>query len=592
MCGICGIYNFNKDAPISKDTLNSMNDAILHRGPDDSGVYISEYIGLGHRRLSIIDLQHGKQPMSNEDHTIWVTYNGEIYNYQDLKKDLSKKGHIFKTNCDTEIIVHAYEEYNADCILRFNGMFAFGIWDNTNNTLFLARDRLGIKPLYYTISDGNFIFSSEIKSILQHPSTHAEVEISSIPEYFFCTSLLDSKTMFKNIFSLPAGYTLTFKNESKHIKKYWDLQPKNISEEQTSCENYQDHIFSLLDDSVRMRLMSDVPFGSLLSGGLDSSLISALAAKHVTGKLKTFSMEYSKNIPLSQSNLDTEYARRMAKKFNTDHQEFMYEEEEYFDCFQHVTWQMEKPIELTTPSLYLLHKNIKKYVTVVLSGEGADELFGGYFFFLDKAQKDNQLFEFPWAPYFEEVSMLLDTDIERETSFRENIKSSLRDLLNRYKTDDFLNSVLFLFIKIYLLEMLERQDKTSMAWGVETRVPFLDHRFVEYVANIPSKYKFNNGEEKYILKKSFRDFLPSEIIKRKKKPFPFPIDPRFLYKQKNLANDLIQSGNSKISIYFNKKQTNDFFNRRNNFKGIDSLAIFRTAHSMIALELWHKAFGV
>ena len=577
--------------PVSDKILFDMNNALAHRGPDDSGVYINENIAFAHRRLSIIDLENGQQPMANENKTIWITYNGEIYNFMELKKQLSEKGHVFKTNCDTEVIIHSYEEYGIDCVSKFNGMFAFAVWDGRERSLFLARDRLGIKPLYYTISKGNFIFASEIKALLKHPFVKAEVEKGSIPEYLFCTSLLGSNTMFKNINTLPAGHMMIFKNGAKKVTEYWDLELNNAEVDELSFNEYKELISSILEDSVRMRLMSDVPFGSLLSGGLDSSLISALATKHVKQKLKTFSMEYTKNLDMGGQNPDTKFADLMAKTFRTDHREFIFEPEEYYGFHEKVTWHMEKPVELTAPSLYLLHNKLKKYVTVVLSGEGSDELFGGYFFFLQNA-KDRRLSEFPWAPYFDEVSMLLNGNIEKETGFRESVKFSLDTLLNKHNTEDFLNRVLYLFIKIYLLEMLERQDKTSMAWGVETRVPFLDHRFVELIVNIPSRYKIKNGSEKYILKESFRGFIPDEILDRKKKPFPFPIDPKSVICQRNDANRLVQSGKSRIASYFDKKRTDDFFHKRNSFKNIDNLAIYRTSYAMIALELWHKAFGI
>jgi asparagine synthase (glutamine-hydrolysing) len=591
MCGICGIFNFNKDTPVSKDILTKMNNVLIHRGPDDYDLYLDKFIGLGHRRLSIIDIDKGKQPMSNENNTIWVSYNGEIYNFQDLKKDLIERGHQFKTNCDTEVILHSYEEYGSDCVLKFNGMFAFALWDGKNEILFLARDRLGIKPLYYSISKGNIIFASEIKALLRHPAVKAEVKIDSIPGYLFCTALLNGNTMFKNIYSIPPGHKIIFKNKIKHAVEYWDIKPGNIQQEKVSFKQHKKQICTMLEDSVRMRLMSDVPFGSLLSGGLDSSLITALATRHVNNKLKTFSMEYSKNKALSSSNSDTIYAGMMADTFKTHHKELIYQPEEYHDILEKATWHTEKPIELTTPSLYLLFKNLKKNITVVLSGEGADELFGGYFFFLKEA-RENRIKEFPWAPYFNEVSMLLDADIEKKTGFREHVKSTLSSFLNRFDTGDYLNKVLYLFIKIYLKEMLERQDKTSMAWGIEARVPFLDHRLVEYVANIPSKYKIKNDTEKYLLKETGRRLIPSEIVDRKKKPFPVPVDPKSIYKQKNTANELVQSGNSRIAEYFKKKETNDFFSKKNRFKGIDNLAIFRTSYAMIALELWHKVFGV
>ncbi|MCP4633213.1 MAG: asparagine synthase (glutamine-hydrolyzing) [candidate division Zixibacteria bacterium] len=592
MCGICGILNFRKQSIVSQETISKMNDSIAHRGPDDSGTHIDRFIGLGHRRLSIIDIQNGRQPMCNENGRIWITYNGEVYNHEELKKQLMKKDHKFNTNCDTEVIIHAYEEWGTECVLKFNGMFAFAIWDSNDETLFLARDRLGIKPLYYTISSGNFLFASEIKALLKHPSVKTEVQLSSIPEYLFSTSLFDNHTMFKDIYSLPAGHTAVFENGAIKISEYWDINLDDDKYTSLSIEQYKEQINDLLNDSVGMRLMSDVPYGSLLSGGLDSSLVSASAAKHAKQRLRTFSIEFTKNMGLGRDDdSDTKYARLMAEAFDTDHWDFIIEPNEYSGCHEKVTWHMEKPVELTTPSLFLLHKNLKKYITVVLSGEGSDELFGGYYFFLNKV-KNNEIDEFPWAPYSGEVSMLLNDEIKRETCYQEKVKSSLQGLLNKTKTADLLNKVLYLFIKVYLLEMLERQDKTSMAWGIETRVPFLDHRLVELVANIPSKYKISGESEKHILKESFKDFIPSEIIDRKKKPFPFPIDPDSIIKQRNIANKLVQSGNSRIANYFDKKNTDDFFHKRNKFKNIESLAIFRTSFAMIAVEQWHKAFGV
>lgn len=591
MCGICGIYNFNKTAYVSKDTLAAMNDTINHRGPDEDGYHIDSFIGLGHKRLSIIDLSCGQQPMSNEDGTVWISYNGEIYNHAQLKNDLTNRGHIFKTNCDTEVVIHAYEEYGPDCVHKFNGMFAFAIWNGSKESLFLARDRLGIKPLYYYTSNGLFLFSSEIKAILKHPAVQTETEISSIPEYLFCTAIMNGKTMFKDISSLPAGHFLIFKDNQAAVTEYWDIELNDSMLDDFSIESAKRKISELMNESVQMRLMSEVPFGSLLSGGLDSSLISALATSHLNSQLSTFSIEFSANNKLNFESSDTKYANIMADALKTNHRDFILEPDEYEQFQNEVTYHLEKPVELTTPSLFLLHKNLKKYITVVLSGEGADEMFGGYFFFL-KNINSNGLTEFPWAPYFKEVSMLLNEDIHKSTNFTQSIKNSLNQMLNKYETDDYLNKILYLFLKIYLLEMLERQDKTSMAWSVETRVPFLDHRLVQFVANLPSEFKLRGDNEKYILKESFRSVLPREIIDRKKKPFPFPIDPKSVFRQRNRANELVQSGNSKIAAYFDKKTTDDFFKKRNQFKNIDNLAIFRTSHSMLALEEWHKAFGV
>ena len=591
MCGICGIYNLDRQTPVDENILVRMTNAMSHRGPDDMGTYKNKNIGLGHRRLSIIDLSSGHQPMTNKDENLWITYNGEIYNHRDLKSLLAQKGYQFKTDCDTEVILYAFEEFGADCVHKFNGMFAFAIWDVKNQSLFLARDRLGIKPLYYSLVKNTFLFASEIKAIFEHPMVKPEADINSIPEYLFCTSLLDSKTMFKNIRTIAPGHTMMVNNNSHRLSEYWDIQLKDCNNDSTGIEEYKQNIFSLMDDSVNKRLMSDVPYGTLLSGGLDSSISSALASTHVDRALQTFSIEFTDNVKMNYESSDTKYARLMAEKFKTDHHEFILQRSEYNEIHEKVSWQIEKPVELTTPSLYLLHKNLKDYITVVLSGEGADELFGGYFFFLKEAHT-NQLTEFPWAPYFYEVSDLINEDVKRQTGFVENIKCSLDHLVNKFSTDDFMNRVLYLFIKIYLLEMLERQDKTSMAWGVETRVPFLDHRLVEYVVNIPSKFKIKGDIEKYVLKESFRHFMPSEIIDRKKKPFPFPVDPKSVMAQRNRALELVQSSDSGISAYFDKTKTEDFLKKRNKYKNIDNLAIFRTSYAMIALEHWHKAFGV
>lgn len=590
MCGICGICDFESETPVSAQILTDMSEAIVHRGPDDQGLYVGSHVGLGHKRLSIIDLKTGQQPMSNEDETVWITYNGEIYNFQSLRSDLIQKGHLFKTQSDTEVVVHSFEEYGTECVQRFNGMFAFALWDLKTETLFLARDRLGVKPLYYSISGGSLIFASEIKALLRHPAVRAQVEVNAIPEYLFCTALSDGRTMFKDIHSLPPGHALVFKNKQLREIEYWDLKAVPLPAE-PSFDQCREHTLALLDESVRMRLMSDVPFGSLLSGGLDSSFVSALATRHVHHRLKTFSMEYSKNNEQNQSTSDTKYANLMAQAFNTDHKEFIFHPDDYHDILQRVIWHVEKPIELTAPSVYLLYKRLKEDITVVLSGEGADELFGGYYFFLKEA-RTNTLREFPWAPYFKEVSLLLDDEVEKQTRFREAIPCALDDRLRRFESDDYMNRVLYLFVKVYLVEMLERQDKTSMAWSVEARVPFLDYRLVEYIANLPSQYKFRDGVEKYLLKACANGVVPSEIVARKKKPFPFPVDPRSIYDQKNTANSLVQSGNSRIARYFKKKETDDFFHKRNAFAGLDNLAIFRTSYAMIALEQWHQAFGV
>jgi asparagine synthase (glutamine-hydrolysing) len=589
MCGICGIYHFDERQPAQPVVLERMSRSMTHRGPDGDGTYYDSFVALGHRRLSIIDIDGGAQPMSNETGSVWISFNGEIYNYVELREELVSKGHHFRSRSDTEVIVHAYEEYGIDCVHRLNGMFAFGIWDTQRKRLFLARDRLGIKPLYYTVTNGAFLFASEIKALLEHPDVCRAIDLDAVPEYLFATSFLGNRTMFRGITALPAGHTAVIEGRSPTVRQYWDVAVGGS--EDAAVDEYAAHTQAMLADSVRLRLMSDVPFGSLLSGGLDSSIVSAVATQHVSEPLKTFSIEFSQNVEMNRAGADVEYARHMAKTFDTDHHEFIFAPQDYYDCQELATWHLEKPVELTTPSLFLLHKSLKPHITVVLSGEGADELFGGYYFFLQEAQR-NEVTEFPWAPYSREVAQLMNPELAETTQFQARMSQGLNDLLSKADGTDFLNRILYLFVKVYLIEMLERQDKTSMAWSVEARVPFLDHRLVEYAFTMPSRWKLNGDDEKYILKKAFHALLPERVRERKKKPFPFPVDPRSIHEQRGAANDLAQSSTSRIGHYFDKKKVEDFLYKRNGFSSIDNLAVFRTSFALISLEMWHRAFRI
>jgi len=590
MCGICGIFNMRKDAPIPEDVLGKMNARISHRGPDDSGTYINRFIGFGHRRLSIIDVAHGKQPLDNEDGTVWVTYNGEIYNFKEVKQELLREGHCFRTECDTEVIVHAYEEYGPDCVSKFNGIFAFALWDGKKELLFLARDRLGVKPLYFAIAGSWFVFASEIKAILEHPQVTAEADVNAIADYLLCTSLLDSKTMFRNIRSLPPATTIVIENGTVKEHRYWALEHDGVRHDGGSFEECRDEVRRLLDSSVEMEMVSDVPLGTLLSGGLDSSLVSAMAAKHFGGHLKTFSMGYDKST-LRPDDTDPYYAGLVAAAYGTDHTELLFQPDEYFDAMKSVTWHVEKPVELTSPSLYLLYRGVKPKATVVMSGEGADELFAGYYFYLERYRVEEQT-EYPWAPYLAEVSALLDPSIAKETRCPDRVRSTLADDLAAFETKDKTNKLLYLFMKYHVVELLERLDKTSMAWGVESRVPFLDHRLVEFVVNMPSSYKSTPGCEKLLLKSIGEALLPEPVVKRKKRPVPIPVDPKTVVHERSRANELVQVAGSRIGRYFDKQKVDDFLRKRGQFASLDTLAIYRTSHALIALDSWHSAFGV
>ena len=419
----------------------------------------------------------------------------------------------------------------------------------------------------------------------------AEVDARAIPEYLLCTTLLDSRTMFRNVQSLRPGATLMVQDGVVSTSQYWSLATNGLGHNGDAFVDCRDQVRDLLDSSVNLMMVSDVPLGTLLSGGLDSSIVSALAARQIHGRLKTFSMGYHNSRTIRPDDTDPHYAHLVASAYQTDHADLLFQPTEYSDVMRTVTWHVEKPVDLTSPSLFLLYRGVKPTVTVVMSGEGADELFAGYYFFLEGHQNGEPL-EFPWAPYLDEVSALLDPSFARETGCVEHIRATLAEELLALHTDDRLNTFLFLFLKYYLVDMLERLDKTSMAWGVESRVPFLDHRLVEYVINMPSSYKASRTSEKILLKSIASDILPAEVVMRKKRPVPIPVDPRTVLMQNKRANELVQSPDSRIGNYFNKRQVDDFFKRKGQFKTTDNLAVYRTAHALIALDAWHSTFGV
>jgi len=591
MCGICGFLNLRRDRPVAPEVLEAMTARLSHRGPDGAGTHIDRFVGLGHRRLSVIDVAGGCQPLANEDGTIWVTYNGEIYNFKEIRENLKRKGHVFSTECDTEVIVHAYEDDGPDCVSRFNGIFAFALWDRSRTLLLLARDRLGVKPLYYTVRDDTLIFASEIKAILAHPAVRAEVDPEAVSDSLLCTALLGDKTMFKGIQALPPGTLRIVQPHGVEQQAYWSLDQAGQRHNGASLETCRDRVGELLASAVGLQVISDVPFGTLLSGGLDSSLISALARRHVGGRLRTFAMGYDHSTTLRAEDVDAPFAGLVADALDTDHTAFLFQPGDYETVLERTTWHVEKPVDLTAPSLYLLYRDVKPNVTVVMSGEGADELFAGYYFFLDRC-RTGPVSEFPWAPFLTQVSGLLDPTVARDTRCHERIRDTLADETRRFGGDCRLNTLLYLFLRYYLVDMLERLDKTSMAWGVESRVPFLDHRLVEYTLNMPSAYKTQAGTEKVLLRSLATSLLPAPVVTRKKRPIPIPVDPKSLFTARNRANALVQAPQSRIAGYFNRRKVDDFFHLRGPYTGTDPLAILRTAHALIALDAWHAAYGV
>ncbi|RZB29533.1 MAG: asparagine synthase (glutamine-hydrolysing) [Candidatus Argoarchaeum ethanivorans] len=536
MCGIAGIYGVS-DKPLLKRMCN----VIEHRGPDDSGYYVDDAVSIGMRRLSIIDLAGGRQPIFNEDGNIVVVFNGEIYNFRELRYDLEQKGHRFTTDSDTEVIVHAYEEYGYDCLDRFNGMFAIALWDMDRRKLFLARDRVGIKPLYYAAIDGVLVFGSEIKSILEY-GIKREVDVQALADYFVLRYVPAPRTMFKGIRKLDPGCYMVVNTDGIEKKSYWNLEFKTIPGNE---DYFSNNILKMLKNSVKRRLIADVPLGVFLSGGVDSSTITAIASEFSSEPVKTFSVGF-----YGAKYDETSYARNAAEYFETDHTE-EWVDIDNADILPELIYQADEP--LADPAMlptYLISKVARKKVKVVLSGEGGDEAFAGYDHYASEIGARNMLRCVPGLlrklvfKLGEEVNECalkkyllyvgsrtthedsysyrlklrdggyLNTDILRTDGVKDNTRALF------HSDGDYLNCMLGFDINYWLPDdLLMKVDKMTMANSLEARVPFLDHELLQLVCGVPSGMKLG----KRLLKMSVKELLPAEVMQRKKHGFDVPI---------------------------------------------------------------------
>ena len=563
MCGICGIFLAERDARVERERLASMNDQIIHRGPDDGGLFVEGRVGLAMRRLSIVDLKTGHQPLSNEDENIWIVFNGEIYNHQQLRTDLEAAGHRYRTKSDTETIVHLYEQYGRDCVKHLRGMFAFAIWDRPKRKLFIARDRLGIKPLYYRFADGVFLFGSEIKTLLAYPGVQAEFNQAGLAEYLAFGYLTGEETFFKGIKKLLPGHTLELDESGNiSIQQYWDLSVAADTDHKprsTYVKGYRE----LLEQCVDSHLMSDVPLGVFLSGGLDSSVIAALTAKSRNEPIQTFAVGYGE-----EAFSELPFARQVAKHIGSDHHEVRLSRQEFFDYLPRLIWHEDEPIVWpSSVSLYAVAKLARERVTVVLTGEGSDETLAGYTRYawtvknagLDKLYRSTTPNAFRRAVRAVVQGSGLPASLRRKLEhtflvrdgaswpsfYFDNFYSAFSaqeqdDLLSPsakaiawdayagsmqhwdHSSGDLLHRLLYTDIKTYLIELLMKQDQMSMAASIESRVPFLDHVLVEYTASIPAQYALKGLAGKQVLKEAVEDLLPHDIIYRKKMGFPTP----------------------------------------------------------------------
>lgn len=562
MCGIAGMIGREgggRDGEvIAAEQIRAMTDAIAHRGPDDEGIQVKGNVGLGMRRLSIIDLAGGRQPIYNEDRSVWVVFNGEIYNFKILREELESRGHKFYTQSDTEVIVHLYEEMGADCVTKLRGMFAIALYDEKRKSLLLARDRLGKKPLYYASSDGRFYFASEIKAVLAAAPHLGKIDTEGILQFFYFGYVPDPHSAFQSIRKLPPGHLAEFRDGELKIRQYWDV-PQYGTHDPGSDEACLEEMEQRLGEAVRMRLISDVPLGAMLSGGVDSSVVVALMSRYSTIPVKTFSIGFG-----SPDFNEAEYARLVAKQFGTDHHELILDPD-VVETVNQLTALMEEPFgDSSMIPTYYVSRLARENVTVALSGDGGDELFAGYDRYLVNLRRRSLQIpgwmgsafrrhvyrrlpsraygrRFGWNVtlssrdrYLDGLAFLPALDRERKLfsdtflETAETVTHPFRRFEQYYDeapATEPLSRLLYLDTKTYLpADILTKVDRLSMAASLEARCPILDHEFVEWVAGLPLKYKFRDGTRKYIFKKlAERLGIPKPLLHRRKSGFSMPL---------------------------------------------------------------------
>ena len=622
MCGIAGIVSSNRTERIEEALVHQMCEAIVHRGPDDEGLLARNNVGLGMRRLSIIDLSGGHQPIFNEDRSAWIVFNGEIYNFPELRPELEAHGHHFSTHSDTETIVHLYEEMGADCVQKLRGMFAFALWDDRRQSLLIARDRLGKKPLHYALHNGKLYFASEIKSILTVAPELAEVNRAALMQYMYLGYVPDPATAFSKIHKLPPGHLLEFQHGELRVRKYWDL-PEYGTHAPMSEEECLEEMEARLAEATRIRLISDVPLGALLSGGTDSSTIVALMARASSRPVKTFAIGFR------QADFDeSQYARLVAQKFATEHHELILEPD-VVASLEKLTSSMEEPF--SDPSIlptYFVSCLARQHVTVALSGDGGDELFAGYtrygiqqrrqvaalipkgawrfyrerlFPLLPKAMRGRQFsynLSLPWQeryadevcliPAFERDMPLLSPEFRATIAESGDPQDILLQLFANAPASDPISKMLYVDTKTYLVEdILTKVDRMSMLTSLEVRVPILDHTFVEWVTSLGPEWKMRDGKQKYIFRKlAERVGVPREVLYRPKRGFALPLVHWTRNEMKDLILGVLLDPCTLQRGYLDPKGVRHLLDEHMSGKRNHSGRVWR----LLLFELWHRNF--
>lgn len=619
MCGIAGILNLNPSRMAPADVLERMLQSIIHRGPDDDGRLVDGELAMGMRRLSIIDLAEGKQPIFDESRRYAVVFNGEIYNYRELREQLISRGHTLKTHSDTEVIVHLYEEFGKACLEYLRGMFAFAVWDNRTRELFIARDRLGIKPLYYAERDSTLVFGSEIKALLQHPEVSASLDLRALSDYLSLKYVPAPRTLFAGVHSLLPGHSLLVRDGRIETHQYWDLSFQK-PETPRSEEEYLERLESILRESVRLRLRSDVPFGAFLSGGVDSSIIVALMAEELNEPVKTFSVGFSGG----EGKDELPYAKIVADRFGCEHRTLEISSKHFLDHAEHVLWHLDQPIaDQATVATHMVASLARQHVKMVLTGEGGDELFAGY------ARYEGEQFS-PWTRHWpgivgksvrraaailpgmrrgkiainaltipDEASRFahwfpMFSDAAKASLFDEwstEESSGARHVFDRYlrqsDATEPLDRMLYCDTKAWLVDyLLLRGDKLTMANSLEARVPLLDHKLVEFAAQLPTNMKLRGRTRKYLLKKLGSKLLPDSIIHRKKQGFPIPIERWLRSEAKPLVRDMLSEDSLRRRGLFNPQIVQNLIRNHESHYADHSTEIW----GLVSVEIWLRRF--
>ncbi|MFL6352127.1 MAG: asparagine synthase (glutamine-hydrolyzing) [Bryobacteraceae bacterium] len=624
MCGIAGYVSLAPSSD-SEAVLRQMTDVLAHRGPDECGYYHDQHAHLGHRRLSIVDLAGGHQPMSNETRSHWIVYNGEVFNHADIRRQLERAAHRYRTRCDTETIIHAYEEFGPASVDLFRGMFAYAIWDCEKRRLFAARDRLGIKPFYYSWDGSTFAFASEIKALLRHPTIYAECEEEVLPEYLAFGYVSEERTLFRGIRKLMPGHHLTLdlsgSKPKLQVRQYWDV-PASVASTASEQELIGE-VRARLEESVGLRLMSDVPLGVFLSGGVDSSAIAALIKRLTSGPVKTFSVGYSE-----QEFSELGCAAQVAKTIGTEHREAKIGIDEFFSELPRLVWHEDEPITWpSSVSLYFAARLAATEVKVVLTGEGSDEIFAGYERYRWNLINSRAGQLYGAIPGFirQAVSRNLETTPLLKASLRRKIRhtfigreatvesllldnfycafsreeqnrllgstanaiySNYRGYWNSREGTSLLSRMLYADQKTYLVELLMKQDQMSMASSVESRVPFLDHTLVEFCARIPDSLKIRGKTQKYILKRAISNLLPASIIHRPKMGFPTPLRKWLLDPRAKPIYDALTRPNGFLSSILDKQTLDSLISRHCDGQVDATDRIWR----LLNLQVWGDLF--